>query len=89
LEKIEQIIKCDSYLCFNQDNKQNIIDGFKRKFTLDHVMTGRELCDILNISYDEIVSIRKADANDNFDFYIEELLKIPEVKEALLNKLKI
>lgn len=73
---------------FNQNNKKSIETGLKGEFTPDHIMTGREFCDILSIDYDDIVEARKADAQDNVDYFISELLNIPEIKTKILRKLK-
>ncbi|EAI7927702.1 restriction endonuclease, partial [Campylobacter coli] len=35
------------------------------------------------IEYQEILNIRKKDMEDNFNYFIEELLKIPEVLEKI------
>lgn len=75
------------YICsFNQESKEAIYNGFKKKFDFSHILTGRELCDILKIDYDEIISIRKKDAKTNFEYFLDELVKIPEVKEYLKMK---
>ena len=71
--------------CFNQDDKKIIQEGMKNVFTQDQILTGREFCNILNIDYDEILNIRKKDAVENMDYFVQELIKIPEIKE-LLNK---
>ncbi|ECL0318803.1 restriction endonuclease [Campylobacter coli] len=74
----------DYYICcFNQNNKEVIKEGMKNEFELEHIMTGKELCEILNIEYQEILNIRKKDMEDNFNYFIEELLKIPEVLEKI------
>ncbi|MGN0519443.1 MAG: restriction endonuclease [Candidatus Fimenecus sp.] len=73
------------YICsFNQEDKDLIQIGFKNKFEPEHIMTGRELCTILHISYDDIVNTRHEDMRDNFDYFISELVNIPEVKEKIL-----
>lgn len=74
--------------CFNQEDKNAIMTGFKGVFSMEHIMTGRELCSILNIDYSEIVNERKADAKDNFTYFVSELLKIPEVKVEIQKQLK-
>ncbi|MBF1051259.1 MAG: restriction endonuclease, partial [Peptostreptococcaceae bacterium] len=62
------------YICsFNQSDKENITKGFKGKFNINEVMTGKELCLLLNIEYDEIIKFRKNDALDNFDYFCNEL----------------
>ncbi len=73
--------------CFNQEDKNAIMTGFKNVFTIEHIMTGRELCSILNIDYSKIISERKADAKDNFKYFVSELLNIPSVKEEILKQL--
>ena len=69
--------------CFNQDDKVKIIDGFKKRFTEEQVMTGKEFCNLLNIDYESIIDTRKQDAIDNFNYVIEELIKISELKKAI------
>lgn len=72
----------DYYMCcFNQEDKEKICEGFKGEFDLNHVMTGKELCDILKINYAEIVKVRRQDAKDNFEYFLNELLKIKEIKK--------
>lgn len=50
-------------------------------------MTGKELCDLLNIDYTEILGLRIGEQGKNFDYFISQLLEIPEAKEAILDKL--
>ena len=71
------------FCCFNQEDKQKIYDGFKRKIPLDKILTGRELCDLLEIDYDEIIRIRKADQETNTKFFVSQLLKIESVKNKI------
>lgn len=79
----------DYYICsFNQSDKQEIVEGFKHAFSIDKVMTGRELCEILGIDFDEIVTIRNEDAEDNFQFLMESLLEVSAVKEYVFKKYK-
>lgn len=77
------------FICtFNQENKETIYEGFKKEFDLEHILTGKELCAILKITYDEIVKLRTNDATENFNYFIDELLAIPEVKCAIEKKCK-
>lgn len=72
----------DYYVCcFNQSSKEEIVKGFKNAFEIEHVMTGRELCEILGISYDEIIEERKKDAKANMAYFYEQLMGIPAIKE--------
>ena len=67
----------DYYICcFNQTNKEIIYNGFKGEFEIDHILTGEELCNILQISYKEIIEKRKSDAEDNLNYFVEEIKKI-------------
>lgn len=79
------------FCAFNQDDKQIIWEGFKKKITKEEAMTGREFCELLKIDYDEIVAMRRRDEADNFRYFVDELLKIPEVKQMaveLLNEME-
>ncbi|MCM1260777.1 MAG: hypothetical protein NC182_06565 [Prevotella sp.] len=74
----------DYYICcFNQLSKEAIVTGFKNQFSLDHVMTGKELCEILEISYEDILEERKKDASDNIIYFYEELISIPAISELI------
>jgi len=64
---------------FNAPSKEAIYHGLKHKFPLDELMTGKELCDLLGIDYDEILDIRKQDQEDNIDYFVESLKNIPEI----------
>lgn len=74
--------------CFNQENKEIIHTGFKGDFSLNNILTGKELCDILKISYDEIIDIRKKDSEENLNYFVDSLLNIEDVKELILKKIK-
>ena len=74
----------DYYICcFNQLDKQSIVAGFKNQFSIEHVMPGKELCEILDISYEEIIEERKKDAEDNIIYFYEELISIPIIKKLI------
>ncbi|MBZ7977802.1 restriction endonuclease [Campylobacter sp. RM12654] len=76
------------YICsFNQNDKEKIKLGFKGVFDLENIMTGKELCDILNINYDEIINIRKKDAKENLEYFIDELVKIKKIQQMLKDKI--
>ena len=68
------------FCCFNQDNKQSIIDGFKKKIAPEEAMTGREFCQLLELDYEEIVENRRKQSPDNLDYFLSELIKIDSVK---------
>ncbi len=66
----------DYYVCcFNQSNEKAIVDGFKGRFDINHVLTGSRLCEILNINYENIINNRKLDAEENVKYFVSELLK--------------
>lgn len=71
------------FVCFNQNDRKAIYEGFKRKIVMEECMTGREFCDLLEIDYCEIVRARKADQPANLDHFVEELLTIPAVKSRM------
>lgn len=76
------------YICsFNQNDKEKIKLGFKGVFDLENIMTGKELCEILSINYDEILNIRKKDAKENLEYFIDELIKIKEIKKIIKSKI--
>ncbi len=80
------------FCAFNQDDRQVIWEGFKKKINIEEAMTGREFCELLEINYNQIDSMRRRDAADNFRYFVAELLKIPEVKQMavkLLNEQEV
>lgn len=74
--------------CFNQSDKEQIKIGFKNKLNEEHILTGRELCDLLKIDYGKIVKTRQADAENNLRYFLEELVKIERVREELVRLLQ-
>lgn len=75
------------FCAFNQEDRQTIWDGFKRRIALDEAMTGREFCDLLEIDYDAIVEVRRLDGPDNIEFLLSELVRIDSVRRRLLELL--
>lgn len=77
------------YICsFNATSKEAVYKGLKRKFSKAEILTGRELCDLLNIDYDEIVAVRSSDQERNLDYFVRQLISIPPVRSVLLSKLQ-
>ena len=68
------------FCAFNQDDRQAIWNGFKRRIALDEAMTGREFCELLEIDYDAVVKQRQTDCYDNCEYFVEEVLKIEPVR---------
>ena len=60
--------------------RQAIVAGMKGRFSLDRVMTGRELCDLLHVNYEGITERRKVSQAENLDFFAEKLLAIPSFR---------
>lgn len=75
------------FCAFNQEDRQAIWEGFKRRIDLDEAMTGREFCELLEIDYDAIVQARQADCPDNVEFLLSELVMIEPVRHRLLELL--
>ncbi|MEX2142975.1 MAG: hypothetical protein WD740_00135 [Anaerolineales bacterium] len=72
------------YLCsFNARTKKEIYDGLKRKFPIEELLTGKELCDLLEIDYAEITGVRNGDQGDNIEHFVDELLNIPKVRDLV------
>ena len=77
------------FCCFNQDNRQAIIDGFKRKIAPAEALTGREFCDLLELDYDEIIRVRKKYGMENKREFLRELVKIESVRKILIRLLRV
>lgn len=71
------------FCSFNQDDKNKIVEGLKNKISIDMAMNGRDLCDLLNISYEEIKTQRERDQKDNFEYFLQSLLEIEEIKRFI------
>lgn len=76
------------FCAFNQDDRQAIWEGFKKRISLEEVMTGREFCELLEIDYDSIVELRRMDGPDNMKFFLSELVKIKPVRKRLKKLLR-
>lgn len=76
------------YLCsFNCEDKDLIFNGLKKKFDHSEILTGMELCEILGIDYNDILETRKKDCEDNLEYFLDELIKIDDIKEKLIKKI--
>ena len=71
------------FCCFNQNDRQAIIDGFKRRIAPGEAMTGREFCELLELDYDEIVAARAKQGKENVRYFLEQLVEIPSVRDFL------
>lgn len=75
------------FCAFNQEDNIAIYEGFKKKIALEEAMTGREFCELLEIDYDEIVARRMANAPDNVEFLLAELVGIDGIRQRLVELL--
>jgi len=74
--------------CFNARTKEEIYKGLKGKFNVEEILTGRELSEIFNFNYDEIVKIRTVDQQNNLEYFVKEILKIHVIKNMIIKFLK-
>ena len=74
--------------CFNMLDKKQILAGMKNEFKENEVMTGQELCDILGINYETIVNKRREDAKENFEYCVEEICLLVEVRNKVLEQFR-
>jgi hypothetical protein len=72
------------FCCFNQDSKEAIVKGAKNRFGIANAMTGKELCEILHIDYNSIRTKRQCEQIENRDYFLNELLNIPDVRKQIL-----
>ena len=71
------------FCCFNQKSRHAIVTGFKGKINREEAMTGQEFCDLLEIDYDQIVAQRRLAQPENVQFFLQELVKIDELRDPL------
>jgi hypothetical protein len=76
------------FCSFNQDDKEHIYKGAKGLLPEGSAMTGRELCNELEIDYDKIVNERKQEQPENLNYFLKELTTSPEIREKLKAYLK-
>ena len=77
------------FICsFNAPDIDAVWNGLKRKFEKDELLTGRTLCDLFNIDYDEIVGLRTAEQKINLDYFISQLVGIESVRYMIEGELE-
>ena len=74
--------------CFNANTKIEIYNGLKRKFSLSEILTGQELCELLQINYFDITTARYKDQQENLEFFASQLLSIPVIKQLIFTYLE-
>ena len=81
--------ECSIKFCaFNQIDNQRIVEGFKRKISLNQAMTGPEFCDLLMIDYEAIVVKRKVDSQENVVQFVSELMDIEDIRGMICEELQ-
>ncbi|HVO69927.1 MAG TPA: hypothetical protein VMT24_07780 [Aggregatilineaceae bacterium] len=84
----EFAFRAQYFLCaFNQEDKEAIVRGTKKRFSIDHVLTGRELCEKIGVDYDALCRDRENDQKDNRTYFLRELLSIPEIRSETIELL--
>jgi len=76
------------FCSFNQTDKNAIVFGAKGRFSTQQVMTGRELCDILGINFDQFVAARKQEQAGNLEYFLGQLVSVQEISARLRQLLK-
>lgn len=74
--------------CFNVEDREDIVKGFKGKISEKAVLTGREFCGLLRIDYDAIVKARAAHRTANLNYFLNQLAQDEEIRSILANALK-
>ncbi|HEX8220248.1 MAG TPA: restriction endonuclease [Chloroflexia bacterium] len=77
------------FCSFNQPDKMAIIRGAKGRFSLEEVMTGNELCELLGIDFQTIVEYRVLEQQENLSYFLDRLVAIPEIQEGLTARLSV
>lgn len=75
------------HICsFNAVSREEVVKGFKHKISVQEAMTGKELCELLEIDYADILAKRQIDQLANLRFFLDQLLEIEEVHTYLKEK---
>lgn len=67
------------YCSFNATNHEQVEKGAKGLLPKGSAMTGKEFCDLVGLDFNKIVQERRKDQQENLDYFISELKKIPEI----------
>lgn len=76
------------FCSFNQADKLAIVIGVKSRFSLAQVMTGQELCEQIGVDYAQIRAMREQDQQDNREYFVDQLLAIPELRSLVEERLR-
>lgn len=67
------------YCSFNATSHEQIERGAKGLLPKGSAMTGIEFCKLVGLDYYKIIQERKKDQKENLEYFIKELMKIPEI----------
>lgn len=79
------------FCCFFSSTKHEIIKGFKYKIAAENTLTGKDLCKLLGLDFELVVSkmdLDPAAKHDNLVYLIEELLAIEKVANEIKKQTK-
>jgi len=71
------------YCSFNATNHEQVERGAKGLLPKGSAMTGKEFCDLVGLDFNKIVQERKKDQQENLNYFISELKKIPEIHSKI------
>ncbi len=72
------------YLCsFNAPNLESVYNGLKRKFDKTELLTGRDLCELFEIDYQEILQARNSEQQTNLDYFLGQIVSMPQIRSLL------
>jgi len=71
------------YCSFNATSHEQIERGAKGLLPKNSAMTGQEFCKLVGLDFDKIVQERKKDQQENLNYFIGELKKIPEIHSKI------
>ncbi len=75
------------YLCaFHAEEKREIVIGLKGRFSEGEVLTGHELCEILNLDYDEILDEETKFQRDNTNYFTRTVIDNAKRKVYLISE---
>jgi len=67
------------YCSFNATSHEQIERGAKGLLPKNSAMTGQEFCKLVGLDFNKIIQERKKDQQENLNYFIGELKKIPEI----------
>lgn len=69
------------FCSFNATSHEQIKRGAKGLLDDSMAMTGKEFCKLVNINFEEVIEERKSQQEENLNYFIGELKKIPEISD--------